>query len=128
MRTPGTRHPAAFARNTSASFRKSASRSSSSAISASTARSRTASAFPSTRFTPPINNGITTHSTHVSVIPDLNINVGYMITPNVQAYVGYNYMYWSNVARLGSQSVAAANSGQGHLNLHGADFGVQFRY
>ena len=39
-----------------------------------------------------------------------------------------NYLYLSDVGRLGNQSVAAGTSGQGHLNLHGVDFGVQFRY
>src|SRR5262249_26437812 len=76
--------------------------------------------------TAPVPGRLAPPPSHISVIPDLNINVGYAITPNVQAYVGYNYMYVSNVARLGNQSVAGA--GQGHLNLHGADLGVQFRY
>jgi hypothetical protein len=93
-----------------------------------TAIPRAAGVFPGGLFTPQIPGGTVTHSTHLSVMPDLNINLGYMVTPNFQVYVGYNYLYISDVARLGNQSVAAGNSGQGHLNLHGADFGIQFRY
>ncbi len=38
-----------------------------------------------------------------SVVPELTFNVGYMLTPTVRAYVGYNFLYWTNVARPGNQ-------------------------
>ena len=38
-----------------------------------------------------------------SVVPEVSFNLGYWITPSVKAYVGYNALYWSNVARPGDQ-------------------------
>jgi hypothetical protein len=36
-----------------------------------------------------------------SVIPEVGINVGYQITPHLRAYVGYTFLYWSDVVRPG---------------------------
>lgn len=38
-----------------------------------------------------------------SVIPQLNANLGYNITPRLRAIVGYTFIYWGNVARAGDQ-------------------------
>jgi len=38
-----------------------------------------------------------------SVVPEFTFNVGYMVTPTVRAYVGYNFLYWTNVIRPGEQ-------------------------
>lgn len=38
-----------------------------------------------------------------SVVPEFTLNVGYWLTPVIKAYVGYNFLYWSNVARAGDQ-------------------------
>jgi hypothetical protein len=38
-----------------------------------------------------------------SVIPQLNANIGYNITPRLRAIVGYTFLYWGNVARAGEQ-------------------------
>lgn len=38
-----------------------------------------------------------------SVVPEVMLNVGYWITPNVKAYVGYNFLLWTNVIRPGDQ-------------------------
>jgi hypothetical protein len=38
-----------------------------------------------------------------SVVPEVTFNVGYMVTPTVRAYVGYNFLYWTNVVRPGDQ-------------------------
>jgi len=38
-----------------------------------------------------------------SAIPELNLNVGYRFTPNVKVFVGYSFLYWSNVIRPGDQ-------------------------
>jgi hypothetical protein len=89
---------------------------------------RPTTVLPGGLFTPQVPGGTVTRTTHLSVLPDLNINVGYQITPYLQAYVGYNYMFLSNVARLGTQSLVFGNSTQDHLSLHGVDIGVQFRY
>jgi hypothetical protein len=38
-----------------------------------------------------------------SVVPEIGINLGCQITPNLKAVVGYNFLYWTNVARPGDQ-------------------------
>lgn len=38
-----------------------------------------------------------------SVVPEATVNVGYLITPTLRAYVGYNFLYWSGVMRPGDQ-------------------------
>lgn len=38
-----------------------------------------------------------------SVVPEVMLNVGYWLTPNVKAYVGYNFLLWTNVIRPGDQ-------------------------
>ncbi len=38
-----------------------------------------------------------------TVVPEVGINVGYALTPNLRASVGYNFLYWSSVARPGDQ-------------------------
>ncbi len=38
-----------------------------------------------------------------SVVPELTINLGYWLTPTLKAYVGYNFLYWSDVLRAGDQ-------------------------
>jgi hypothetical protein len=37
-----------------------------------------------------------------SVVPEAGVNVGYQILPRLRGYVGYNFLYWSNVIRPGS--------------------------
>ena len=38
-----------------------------------------------------------------SVVPEVGLNVGYQFNEHVKAYVGYSFLYWSNVARPGGQ-------------------------
>jgi hypothetical protein len=38
-----------------------------------------------------------------SVIPQINANLGYNLTPRLRAIVGYTFIYWGNVARAGEQ-------------------------
>ena len=38
-----------------------------------------------------------------AVIPELGINLGYDVTPNLRATLGYSFIYWSRVARPGDQ-------------------------
>jgi hypothetical protein len=48
------------------------------------------------------NSGV--HSGNAfSVLPEVGINLGYQITPRLKAFVGYSFMYWSNVIRPGEQ-------------------------
>jgi hypothetical protein len=38
-----------------------------------------------------------------SVVPEIGLNVGYQVTDHIRAFVGYNFLYWSNVIRPGDQ-------------------------
>ncbi|MGB7326926.1 MAG: BBP7 family outer membrane beta-barrel protein [Rubripirellula sp.] len=38
-----------------------------------------------------------------SVIPQLDLNLGYQLTDHLRATVGYTFLYWSNVVRPGDQ-------------------------
>jgi hypothetical protein len=38
-----------------------------------------------------------------AVVPEATVNLGYAVRPNLRAYVGYNFLYWSNVIRPGDQ-------------------------
>jgi hypothetical protein len=38
-----------------------------------------------------------------SVIPEAGVNLGYQLTEGLRVYVGYNFLYWTNVVRPGSQ-------------------------
>ena len=41
--------------------------------------------------------------TDFAVIPEVGVNLGYRMTDNLQAYVGYSFMYWCNVVRPSDQ-------------------------
>ena len=38
-----------------------------------------------------------------SVVPEVGVNVGWQATPHFKLYVGYNFLYWTNVLRAGDQ-------------------------
>ncbi len=38
-----------------------------------------------------------------SVVPEVGVNLGIQLTPNVRATVGYTFLYWSDVVRPGDQ-------------------------
>ena len=38
-----------------------------------------------------------------SVVPEIGVNVGYQFTDQWRAFVGYDFLYWSNVLRPGDQ-------------------------
>jgi hypothetical protein len=85
-----------------------------------------------------------------SVVPEVTVNAGYWLTPVIKAYVGYNFLYWSNVLRAGDQIDRTVDvtfvpnpppgvpfSGQyrpqptfqqGHLLLNGIQFGIMGRW
>jgi hypothetical protein len=46
----------------------------------------------------------------LSIIPEININVGLNITRGLTAYLGYNFLYINNVARPGDQINQVVNS------------------
>lgn len=49
----------------------------------------------------PSNIGHFTHNAF-SVVPEIGINLGYQILPRLRGFVGYNFLYWSNVIRPGT--------------------------
>jgi hypothetical protein len=49
----------------------------------------------------PSNIGHFSH-TAFSVVPEVGLNVGYQILPCLRGFVGYNFLYWSNVIRPGT--------------------------
>ncbi len=84
-----------------------------------------------------------------SVVPEVTLNLGYQVTPGVKVYVGYNFLYWTNVIRPGDQidhvvdltfvpnTPPAQPSGlqrpaplfkQSDLWVTGINFGAQFRW
>lgn len=95
----------------------------------------------------PSNIGTYT-SSEFSVIPEVNVNLGYQITPMVRAYIGYSFLYWNNVARAGEQidlnvdpAGLPSRAGPGVIGtapnfnlvpndfwIHGLSFGGQLRW
>ncbi len=83
-----------------------------------------------------------------AVVPELGFNVGYQITDHWRAFVGYNALYWSTVARPGNQIDRVVNSGlippaqstvagpqrpvfnfkDTDFWAYGVNFGMEFRY
>jgi hypothetical protein len=45
-----------------------------------------------------------------AVMPELGATLGYQLTPRLRATVGYNFIYWSRVARAGDQIDTNVNS------------------
>jgi hypothetical protein len=85
-----------------------------------------------------------------SVVPEVGLDVGYQVTNHFRAFVGYTFLYWSDVVRPGDQIDRAINlsqlpstSGPGMLVgparpavqfkdndfwAQGVNFGLEFRY
>jgi hypothetical protein len=51
----------------------------------------------------PLDAG-THHRNEISWVPELDLKLGYMITPYIRAYVSYDFLYLFNVLRAGEQS------------------------
>jgi hypothetical protein len=49
----------------------------------------------------PSNIGHFSHNAF-SVVPEVGVNLGYQILPYLRGYIGYNFLYWSNVIRPGT--------------------------
>jgi hypothetical protein len=43
------------------------------------------------------------HHNEFSVVPEIALTVGYQVNPNVRVFVGYDFLYWTGVARAGEQ-------------------------
>jgi hypothetical protein len=97
----------------------------------------------------PSNIGIHSHEAF-TVVPEVNWNIGYEITPHIRAFMGYTFLYWSNVMRPGDQldrtvsrtqlpsslsfipgATAAAPTAPNHSTdfwVQGLNFGLAVRY
>jgi len=42
------------------------------------------------------------HHSAFSFVPQIGVNVGYQILPGLRGFVGYNFLYWTNVIRPGT--------------------------
>jgi hypothetical protein len=62
-------------------------------------------------FAQPSNQGKTTRH-EMAVVPDVGVNVGYQVTRNIRAFVGYDFLYLSNVLRPGNQIDRFINTSQ----------------
>ena len=81
------------------------------------------------------------------VVPEVGIKVGYQVTPHLRALVGYEFLFWNDVVRPGSQIdpvvnpnlLAPATPGGParpaprfgdtvDLWVHGVSFGLEFRF
>lgn len=54
-----------------------------------------------------------------AVVPQVGMNVGYQLTDNLRAFVGYSFLYWSNVVRPGDQIDTGLNRTQIPTSLTG---------
>jgi hypothetical protein len=97
----------------------------------------------------PTNSGHFTRD-QFAVVPEVGVNVGYQATAHLRAFVGYTFLYWSNVVRPGDQIDRAVNPTQLPVSTaapqlagparpapvlrdtafwaQGSSFGVEFRY
>ena len=82
-----------------------------------------------------------------TVVPEFNVSLGYRLTDNLKVFVGYTFLFWSDVARPGDQIDTSVNPNQlpqsgmtGGPSLpafffhgtsffaQGVNFGVEFRF
>ena len=54
-----------------------------------------------------------------TVVPEVGVNAGVLVTPRLRAFVGYNFLYWSSVVRPGDQI---------DTNLSGTQIPTDIRY
>ena len=70
------------------------------------------------------------------VVPEVGINLGYQFTNHIRGFIGYNFLYWSNVVRPGNQIDQAVNPNlippsipggpsRPTFDFHGSDFWAQ---
>jgi hypothetical protein len=96
----------------------------------------------------PLDQG--THTCNrIAFVPEINLKLGYQILPCLRGYVGYDFLYMTNVVRPGEQTgvsgtgiqATVAGSNQqitftqpafrfkdGDAAINGINFGLEFRY
>lgn len=55
--------------------------------------------------------GVSTSDCAFSLVPELRLNLGYQLTSNLEVFVGYDVMWWTNVIRAGDQINTRVNPG-----------------
>ncbi|OWK47140.1 BBP7 family outer membrane beta-barrel protein [Fimbriiglobus ruber] len=70
-----------------------------------------AQTYPGGLLTQPSNIG-SYSSDRFSVVPEVGIRLGCQVTDHMRMFVGYNYLYWSGVARAGDQIDTRVNTNQ----------------
>ncbi len=99
-------------------------------------------------YTQPTNIGRRT-ANEFTVLPAVELKLGYQITPRLRASAGYEFMYWNQVVRPGNQIDRNINQSQSPIFgggalvgqasptplfnrtdfwAHGVNFGLEFRY
>ena len=82
------------------------------------------------------NSGQVTRSSF-AVVPELGVNLGFQLTDHIRMVAGYNFLYWSSVARPGDQIdtainpnlVPSSNSYGGARWTHSAGVGIsEYRF
>jgi hypothetical protein len=74
--------------------------------------------LPTTTVTPggvlvaPQNSGNTIERDRIVVAPELNLNVSYQVTSHLRAFIGYDILYITDVARPGPQFATATTTAQ----------------
>ncbi|HXG11165.1 MAG TPA: BBP7 family outer membrane beta-barrel protein [Gemmataceae bacterium] len=81
-----------------------------------------------------------------AVVPEVGVNVGYQLTSNLRGYVGYTFLYWSDVVRPGDQinlridprqlppappipgAAPVFRFNDTDFHAHGINFGLEFRF
>jgi hypothetical protein len=93
------------------------------------------------------NIGHHSRGNEVSVIPELDLKVGYQITPQLRATLGYTYLYWDNVVRAGAEVDTTINPNllpnshttggpnnpafqfnRSNIWVQGLEFGLEYRF
>jgi hypothetical protein len=73
-----------------------------------------AGTYPGGIFAQTSNSGRSTHNAF-SVSPQVGLKANVKITERLRGFVGYDFLYWSNVARPGNQMDHAVNLTQGQI-------------
>lgn len=74
-------------------------------------------------------NYLGSHARNVfSVVPEVQVDLGFQLSPHIRASVGYNFLYWSNVARSSEQINRAVNPALFAPPVPGASNPTQFAF
>lgn len=104
-----------------------------------------AGTFPHGYYVQPSNSGRITDN-DFSVVPQIGLQLGMDLMPNIRLFAGYDFLYWSNVMRPGDQIDSTVNISQSYGRTlsgparptsitrnsdfwaHGVNLGLQLRY